>query len=184
MKLKFENILVSPFLSFIILFKDYYVILPFITLIKTKRIIMKRLLIAVLFLVVLMSINASANEERTSVNAHLQSVTVYRSGAEMMHTATVNLKAGANELVIDQLANYVDINSIQVKVADGITILGTEFGNNHLVIPIKTARVKLLEDSLESLNRMIEKADLGISNIGQLQEILKVLFFLYFLFPF
>ena len=131
---------------------------------------MKRILIAALVLVVS---TAFANDERTTVNAHLQSVTVYRSGAEMVHTATANLKTGSNELVIDQLGNNIDVNSIQVKVSDGITILGTEFGNNHLVIPTKTMRVKMLEDSLESLNRMTEKADVGISNIGQLQEILK-----------
>ncbi len=135
---------------------------------------MKRLLIAVFALVVLVDVTASANEERTSVNAHLQSVTVYRSGAEMVHSASANLKAGANELVIDQLANNVDINSIQVKVADGITILGTEFGNNHFTNPIKSGRVKLLEDSLLSLNKSIAKLDSSISTINLLQNVLNI----------
>ena len=135
---------------------------------------MKRLLIAVFTLVVLVDITASANEERTSVNAHLQSVTVYRSGAEMVHSASANLKAGANELVIDQLANNVDINSIQVKVADGITILGTEFGNNHFTNPLKSGRVKLLEDSLLSINKSVAKLDSSISTINLLQNVLNI----------
>jgi len=131
---------------------------------------MKRILIAVS---ILFATTAFANDERTVVNAHLQSVTVYRSGAEMVHTATATLKEGSNELVIDQLANAIDVNSIQVKVSDGITILGTEFGNNHLSSPVNITRVNLLEDSLESLNKMIAKLDLGIVNITQLQDVLK-----------
>ena len=131
---------------------------------------MKKLLVAVSILLVF---NAFANDERTIVNAHLQSVTVYRSGAEMVHTAIATLKEGSNELVIDQLANGIDVNSIQVKVSDGITILGTEFGNNHLSSPINTNRVNLLEDSLETLNKIIAKVDLGITNVTQLQDVLK-----------
>ena len=131
---------------------------------------MKRILLAVAILV---GITAFGNDGRTIVNARLQSVTVYRSGAEMVHTATATLKQGSNELVIDQLGNQIDINSIQVKVSDGVTILGTEFGNNHLTNAVKTTRVQLLEDSLTSLNKNIEKVDLVVSNISQLQEVLK-----------
>ena len=131
---------------------------------------MKKLLLAVS---ILFATTAFANDERTVVNAHLQSVTVYRSGAEMVHTATAMLKEGSNELVIDQLANAIDVNSIQVKVSDGITILGTEFGNNHLSSPVNITRVNVLEDSLETLNKSIAKLDLGIANITQLQDVLK-----------
>jgi uncharacterized protein (TIGR02231 family) len=130
---------------------------------------MKQLLIAVSILV---AITAFANDERTVVNAHLQSVTVYRSGAEMVHTATATLKEGSNELVIDQLGNSIDVNSIQVKVSDGITILGTEFSNNHLTSPVKTFRIKLLEDSLESLNKSLAKIDSSISIYQQLESVL------------
>ncbi len=134
-------------------------------------IVMKNLLTA---LFILISLVAFANDDRTVVNAHLQSVTVYRNGAEMVHTAIVTLKEGNNELVIEQLSNSIDVNSILVKVSDGITILGTEFSNNHLTSQIKTARVRLLEDSLEVLKRVEEKIGLSINNINQLQDILKV----------
>ena len=131
---------------------------------------MKRILIAVSILI---NINAFANDGRTIVNAHLQSVTVYRSGAEMLHTATATLKEGSNELVIDLLGNAIDVNSLQVKVSDGVTILGTEFGNNRLAIPTKTARVKLLEDSLEVLNKSIKKQAWLMSNFTSLMDVLK-----------
>lgn len=131
---------------------------------------MKKLLVAVSILLVF---TAFANDERTVVNAHLLSVTVYRSGAEMVHTATATLKEGSNELVIDQLGNSIDVNSIQVKVSDGITILGTEFSNNHLTSPVKTARVKLLEDSLEVLNKSIKKQAWLMSNFTSLIDVLK-----------
>ena len=131
---------------------------------------MKRILIAVSILI---SITALGNDVRTIVNARLQSVTVYRSGAEMVHTASAMLKEGSNELVIDQLSNNIDVNSIQVKVSDGVTILGTEFGKNHLVGSVKTARVKLLEDSLEVLRKDLTKIDIGITTNTELQQVLK-----------
>ncbi len=132
---------------------------------------MKQLLTA---LFIFICLTVFANEDRTVVNARLQSVTVYRNGAEMIHVANATLKEGSNALVIEQLSNSIDVNSILIKVSDGITILGTEFSNNHLTSQVKTARVRLLEDSLEVLKKSSEKISLGINNINQLQDILKV----------
>lgn len=71
---------------------------------------MKRLIV---FLFAIAATLASfANDDKTTVSAKLQSVTIFRSGVEMNHQAVANLKAGTNELVIDQLSNSLDVNSI------------------------------------------------------------------------
>jgi len=60
----------------------------------------------------------------------------------MQHIAYAELKAGAGELVINNISNKIDINSIQIKTASAVTILGVEFGNNYLVNSGKSSREK------------------------------------------
>ncbi|MFP5042226.1 DUF4139 domain-containing protein [Parasediminibacterium sp. JCM 36343] len=120
------------------------------------------------------SLAATAQADKPTVAARLQSVTVYRSGAEMMHTATATLKQGTNELVIGQLSNAIDINSIQIKMPDGVTLLSNEFSNNYLKSSVKSPRVILLEDSIEAIRRIISKTDLSITNDTELLGVLKL----------
>lgn len=111
-------------------------------------------------------------EDKVTVPATLKAVTIYRSGAEMNHIASATLKPGNNELIIDNISNKVDINSIQVKAPNAVTIMGVEFSNNYLVSAEKTPRIKMLEDSLETVKNKISRIDLAISNTGQLIDVL------------
>ena len=90
-----------------------------------------------------------ARDENTTASAVLTNVTVYRNGAELLHNASANLKQGMNELYIEHLANEIDINSIQIKTADAVTIQNIEFSNNYLQPTEKSRQQLLLEDSLE-----------------------------------
>jgi TonB-dependent SusC/RagA subfamily outer membrane receptor len=114
-----------------------------------------------------------ANDERNVVTGELETATVYRSGAELSHTAVALLRQGNNELIIDNIANQLDINSIRIKAPSSVTILSVEFSNNFLVSPEKTPRIHLLEDSLEKVNKEIDRLNMGLSNINDLTEVLK-----------
>ena len=96
-----------------------------------------------------------ANDDRNEVQANLKSVTVYRSGAEMIHYASANLKAGNNEVIIDNISNNIDSNSIQIKAPSSVTILGFEFSSNYIVNTNKSLRMQLLEDSLTTCAGLI-----------------------------
>jgi TonB-dependent SusC/RagA subfamily outer membrane receptor len=115
---------------------------------------------------------AAKAEDKVTVPATLKTVTIYRSGAEMNHIASASLKPGNNELIIDNISNRIDINSIQVKAPAAVTIMGVEFSNNFLVSTEKTPRIKMLEDSLETVKNKISRIDLAISNTGQLIDVL------------
>ena len=67
------------------------------------------------------------------VPSTLKTVTVYRSGAEMVHNSSVQLGAGNHDLLIENISNAVDINSIQINCASAVTIMGVEFSNNFMV---------------------------------------------------
>ncbi|CAN5620098.1 DUF4139 domain-containing protein [soil metagenome] len=116
---------------------------------------------------------ASAKDDKNQLQANLKSVTVYRSGAEMLHTASATLKQGNNELIIDNLSNNIDINSIQIKAPAAVTILGIEFSNNYIVNEKKTPRMQSLEDSLQRVQENIGKIDLSVNNNNELLEVLK-----------
>jgi len=115
-----------------------------------------------------------ANEEKNIVPSELKSVTVYKSGAEMVHTATATLQQGNNELIVDNISNQIDINSIQVKAASAVTVMGVEFSNNYLVPTQKSAHTKLLEDSVEHLQKEVEKLGISLANDKDLLGVLKI----------
>ncbi len=119
-------------------------------------------------------INIYANDDRNEVQANLKSVTVYHSGAEMIHFASANLKAGNNEVIIDNISNSIDSNSIQIKAPSSVTILGFEFSSNYIININKSPRMLLLEDSLEHIQSNIDKLDLSINNTKELLDVLKL----------
>lgn len=132
---------------------------------------MKKILTA--FCCLLCTFHVYANEDRNEVQANLKSVTVYFSGAEMVHTASATLKKGANELIIDNISNNIDTNSIQVKAPFSVTILGVEFSNNYIVNPSKSARMLMLQDSLQHALDNLDKLEQSINNTKELLEVLK-----------
>ncbi|HEY4149779.1 MAG TPA: DUF4139 domain-containing protein [Chitinophagaceae bacterium] len=114
-----------------------------------------------------------AGDEKNIVSATLQSVTVYRVGAELVHKAKATLPQGNNELIIDGISNSVDINSIQVGCDDKITILSVAFSTDYLKPVVKSVLVKRLEDSTETLGKELSKVHVVLTTDGELLDLLK-----------
>jgi hypothetical protein len=104
--------------------------------------------------------NVYANDERNEVQASLKSVTVYRSGVELVHNASAILRAGNNEVIIDNISNAIDSNSIQITAPSSVTVLGFEFSNNYMMSTGKSPRRQMLEDSLQHIKDNIGRLDL------------------------
>lgn len=119
------------------------------------------------------SIHALATDGPLVVPSSLKTVTVYRSGAELIHNTSVQISQGNEELVIEGISNNIDINSVQINCLSAVTIMGVEFSNNFLVMPEATARIKFLQDSAEIVQREIEKANVQIQTTTDLLEVLK-----------
>lgn len=114
-----------------------------------------------------------AAENKVVAKAELKSVTVYKNGAELMHNTRANLPKGNTELVIENVANAVDYNSIQIKTASSVTLMGIEFSNNYMQQGEKSATVRNLEDSLEKLQGTWNKLNNGIVNNDELMQVLR-----------
>ena len=121
----------------------------------------------------LVTINVYANDERNIVKSELKNATVYKSGAELTHTASANLKQGNNELVIDNIANAIDVNSIQIKTPNAVTLMGVEFNNNYLIPVEKSNRIKTLEDSVEKMQYNWNILNESLLSNNELYEVLR-----------
>lgn len=132
---------------------------------------LKQIITPAVFLFV--SFSTFAGTEPLKVSSTLKSVTVYRSGAEMLHTANTQLVQGSNELIIENISNKIDINSIQVSCPAAVTIMGVEFSTNYLVLPVGNTRIQLLKDSSELVQKEIEKNNIQIATLTDLLAVLK-----------
>ncbi|MES1216272.1 MAG: DUF4140 domain-containing protein, partial [Bacteroidota bacterium] len=124
-------------------------------------------------ILVIMSVAANAANDPKTISSDLKTVTVYRSGAEMVHNASTQLLPGNNELVIDGISNTIDINSVQINCPAAVTILSVEFANNYLVAPEVNARITSLKDSSEKLQREIDKINVQLTSSTDLLDVLK-----------
>ena len=131
---------------------------------------MKKIFSAIFLLA---AITVHANDGgRSTTKANLSAVTIFRQGAEMNHLAKADLAKGNNELVIENISNAVDINSVQVNCSGNVTVMGVEFSTDFLQEETKSSLQKILEDSVGRVNDVIEK---NKTSIGILNEMLTVL---------
>lgn len=116
---------------------------------------------------------AFASGEPLIVPSGIKTVTVYRSGAELIHNSSAQLSPGNQELIIEGISNNIDINSVQINCAAAVTIMGVEFANNFLVAPEVSSGIKFLEDSVEKVQKELDKVNVQIETTKDLLEVLK-----------
>jgi TonB-dependent SusC/RagA subfamily outer membrane receptor len=131
---------------------------------------MKRIL--TLILISLATI-VHAGDDKNIVSSTLKSAMVYRVGAELTHTAKASLSQGNNELVIDNISNRIDVNSLLIGSNGNVTILSVEFSTNFLRPEVKLPIVKKLEDSLDAVNDEISKVQVILKTDQELLDLLK-----------
>jgi TonB-dependent SusC/RagA subfamily outer membrane receptor len=137
-----------------------------------KQINMKKIIFLIVALAATYFVDAK-DGNGNSVKASLNAVTVYRQGAEMNHQAKAQLGNGNNELVIENISNALDPNSIQVNCDGNVTVMGIEFSTDYLKEEIKRTAVRLLEDSVERISREMDKTRSSINIVNDLISVLK-----------
>jgi TonB-dependent SusC/RagA subfamily outer membrane receptor len=100
---------------------------------------------------------AGVPDDRIPVPSTLVSATVYRNGAELVHQARATLRQGNNELGIEDISNKIDINSVRISSTGNNTVMSVEFSTEYLQPETKSALAKKLGDSLEFVNKELEK---------------------------
>src|SRR5580692_7792869 len=98
-----------------------------------------------------LAVSALAGDGQMVVAASLQSVMVYRSGAEMVHTARARLEQGSNEFIIDDVSTTLEPASIRVSCSGNVTIMSVTFSKDYLQPETVSPVLKKLQDSIEVL---------------------------------
>ncbi|MBM2814802.1 MAG: Mucoidy inhibitor MuiA family protein [Ignavibacteria bacterium] len=107
-------------------------------------------ILSVLAFLLLLSQGLLAAENQ--IKTTLTSVKLYLSGAELIHTASVKLKSGIQDIVFTGFADEIDGNSIRVKSGNGAVIMAVMQRMNYLSKLTKSDEIKFLQDSIEALS--------------------------------
>lgn len=86
-------------------------------------------------------------------------VTVYLQSAKVVEDGSVVLSKGKNVITIASLSNYIDINTYQIGLSSGATLLSVTPGNNYLKDEVFSKEEQELINKQESLTREIKFKD-------------------------
>ena len=110
-----------------------------------------------LFLLIALNTSIVKAQQPRLFPAVLESAIVYRAGAELNHKARVNIPTGTSEIVISNIANTLDENSIQISVPPSVTILSTSFNKDYLKQDNNSPAYRIIDDSLTLAKRELVK---------------------------
>ena len=121
-------------------------------------------------------LNSQANSQMLNfTSATPTKVQIYFDGAEIQQVANVHLPKGSTELVITNIANYLDENSIQIKSNSDVTILSVQFSNQDIegykpeLVP---EAAKPIYDNIQSIEKEIHTKGLLKTTISKSIELL------------
>jgi uncharacterized protein (TIGR02231 family) len=111
---------------------------------------MKKILIPLILMVFCLS-SIRAEETQKPVDSKIKQVTVFRSGAQVTRTGTVSLPAGNLVLLLADLPERLNPQSIQVNGKGKFTILSVQHQVNYLKSQEKSQVILDLEKKLQGL---------------------------------
>ncbi|MCD8172030.1 MAG: mucoidy inhibitor MuiA family protein [Alistipes sp.] len=117
----------------------------------------------------------SQTQERVlTILGNLEEATIFFTGAELVHTARVNLNGGESIVEILGLSPVIDRSSVKIKVSDGVIISAFDYKVEQLAAERITApEVRILRDSMEVVGEQMKKLDIDIRINEQMQAFLR-----------
>lgn len=124
---------------------------------------------------IVFSITANA-QKPVFTQAQIQSARIYNNAAELKHKTTAQIPSGTSEIVITNIANYLNENTVQVGVPKYVTVMSVQFTNAYveeydnnedspLVKPVKEeiekkeAALKKIKNEIDTEKHSIELLD-------------------------
>lgn len=86
-----------------------------------------------------------------AVESKIEAVKVYRTGAVIERTTTVNLPVGVSEIHFTALSPHLDPNSIMLNTTSGVTILSVSAGREFMTEIPESPELKKLRESIDAL---------------------------------
>ena len=92
--------------------------------------------------------------------AKVNAVTVYFNAAEISQTAHLNLPAGTHEIVIKNVANYLNENTVQIGAPSSLSVLSSQFTNDYISeydIDESSPAIKKVRDSIKIVQKELDR---------------------------
>ena len=96
-------------------------------------------------------------------SAKVKGATVYFNSAEMSQSMSLNLPKGTSEIVVKNVADYLNESTVRIGAPATVTVLSVQFSNNYISefeIDEKNPVIKKVRDSI----KLVEKDLLKITN--------------------
>jgi TonB-dependent SusC/RagA subfamily outer membrane receptor len=107
--------------------------------------------------------------------AKTKSATVYFSGAEITQSTSVNLPVGTSEIVIKNVADYLNENTVQIAAPKSVTVLSVQFSDNYVSeyeLDESNPAIKRVRDSITYVQKEIKKIQIDKYSHQQTIEML------------
>ncbi|MEC5166827.1 uncharacterized protein (TIGR02231 family) [Flavobacterium sp. PL11] len=104
-------------------------------------------------------------QKPTFSTAKVKSATVYFNAAELSQVTVVNLPLGTSEIVIKNIANTLNQNTIQIGAPSSITVLSVQFTTNYISefeIDETNPVIKKVRDSITFVKKEIKKTQIKV----------------------
>ena len=95
--------------------------------------------------------------------AKVKAATVYFNSAELSQTTSVNLPVGTSEIVIKNVADYLNENTVQIGAPATVTVLSVQFTQNYISeyeIDETNPVIKKVRDSISWTQKEIKKVQI------------------------
>lgn len=95
--------------------------------------------------------------------AKVKSATVYFNAAELSQTASVNLPVGTSEIVIKNVADYLNESTVQIGAPNSVTVLSVQFTQNYISeyeIDETNPVIKKVRDSISLAQKELKKVQI------------------------
>lgn len=117
---------------------------------------MKKIIVGLLLLV---SVSIWA-QKPIFTTAKINAATVYINSAELSQSTTVTLPKGNSEIVIKNVADFVNESTVQINTPKNITVLSVQFTKNYISeyeIDESNPTIKKVRDSMDWVTKEIAK---------------------------
>ncbi len=131
---------------------------------------MKKITISILALI-LFAMPGFASQQ-IEIKPTLKSAKVFVNGAQLNYSSYLKLQKGITEIVLTNLSESIDRNSINVSGRGDAIILSVVQRFDYLEPPQKDPMVKTLEDSLELLNNFVSMKNIDQEVLGNEQDLI------------
>lgn len=108
-------------------------------------------------------------------SAKVNSATVYSNSAELSQSTLVNLPKGTSEIVIKNVADYLNESTVQIGAPNSLTVLSVQFTQNYISeyeIDESNPAIKKVRDSITWIQKEIAKVQIDKVSYSKTVELL------------